>query len=135
MRTALASALLICLGGCGATPTGFQVDLPGSSWTLERVVRTDGSVARGDGDQVTFAADGSLALSSCNACSGEYSVRGDVLSIEAPLACTKRACAPGAVELERVLGTEATLRREGVYLIAEPLTGDAEQVLFVPAGR
>ncbi len=94
----------------------------------------DGTVLRGGAaDQVTFSADGALVLSSCNACNGTYSVREDVLTVDAPLACTRRACAPGAVELERVLGTAATLRRDGVYLIAEPLEGGVEQALFVPA--
>ena len=93
----------------------------------------DGTVLRGDGDQVTFSADGGIVLSSCNACSGTYSVSQDVLTVDAPMGCTKRACASGQVELERVLGTTATLRRDGVYLIAEPLEGGIEQALFVPA--
>ena len=118
----------------------MEAELPGSSWTLERVVRADGTVQRGAGAQVTFSADGGLVLSSCNACTGRYRVTGDVLTIDGPLACTRRGCAPGEVELERALGASATLRREGVYLVAEPIPGEgeaapqAEQVLFVPAG-
>ena len=136
MRLILSALFLSIAAGCSTPPplAGMEASLPGSSWTLERVVRADGTVQRGDGDRVTFAADGELVLSSCNACNGRYGLTGDVLAIEEPLACTRRACAPGAVELERVLGTSATLRREGVYLIAEPLAGDVEQALFVPAG-
>ena len=137
VRPILLALVLSIAAGCSSppVPVGMEASLPGSSWTLERVVRADGSVERGSGDQITFASDGGLVLSSCNACTGSYVVTGDVLTVGEPLGCTKRACAPGAVELERVLGSSATLRREGVYLVAEPLAGDVEQALFVPASR
>ena len=124
----------LALSACGGAPArGLAADLPGSSWTLERVVLDDGRVVRGDGDQVTFAADGALSLASCNSCSGRYELRDDVLTVDAALACTKRACAPGAVELERYLGGTATVSRDGDYLVVEPAAGRAQQVLFVPA--
>ena len=129
------TAIPTLAAGCGGPPTGMAADLPGSSWTLERIVQDDGTVVRGDGDQVTFGPDGSLAVASCNQCSGRYSVREDVLTVSAPLACTKRACAPGAVELERYLGETATLRRDGAYLVIEPVDGGGQQILLVPAGE
>ena len=133
MRLALSALVLAALvTGCGRAPSGLAAEVPGSSWTLERVVLADGTVLRGDGDQVTFASDGAITLASCNVCNGEYAVRGDVLTVEPPLACTKRGCATGAVELERYLGGQATLRRDGAYLVAE--SADGAQVLLVPAG-
>lgn len=134
MRPVLALASLIVLAACGPAPAvGLEAELPGSSWTLERVVMKDGTVRRGDGDQITFAADGGLVLSSCNACTGTYTVQEDVLTVGEALGCTRRACASGQIELERILGSAATLRRDGVYLIAEPLADDVDQALFVPA--
>lgn len=133
MRLALSALALVALStGCSRAPTGLAAEVPGSSWTLERVVDADGTVLRGDGDRVTFAPDGALTLASCNACSGRYSVREDVLTVEGPLACTARACAPGAVELERYLGGASALRRDGAYLVAESAGG--AHVLLVPAG-
>ncbi len=132
MRLALL-ALLVLSAGCSQAPTGLAADVPGSSWTLERVVLADGTVLRGDGDRVTFAPDGGLTLASCNVCNGRYSVRDDVLTVEGPLACTLRACEPGTVELERYLGGTATLRPDGGYLIVEPAEGEGAQVLLVPA--
>ena len=136
MRLPLVALALSALAGCSTPPpAGLGAELSGSSWTLERVVRADGTVQRGGGDQITFAAGGELALSSCNACTGSYAVTGDVLTVGEPLACTRRGCAPGAVALERVIGGSATLRRDGVYLVVEPAAGDVEQALFVPASR
>jgi heat shock protein HslJ len=126
----------LALAACaGSPPTGFEADLPGTTWTVERVVDADGVVQRTDGGSVTFAADGALTLSSCNTCGGRYAVRGDELRVEAPLACTRRACLPGALELERYFAGPLELRREGAYLIAGPV-GEVEgpQVHLVPAG-
>ena len=134
MRLALLSLVVASLAGCGRPPTGLAAEVPGSSWTLERVVLGDGTVLRGDGDRVTFARGGELTLSSCNECTGRYRVRGDELTVEAPLACTRRGCAPGAVELERYLGGVSTLSRDGAYLVVGPAESAAYQVLLVPAG-
>ena len=132
VRLALfALVLAVVSTGCSRPPTGLAAEVPGSSWTVERVVLADGTVVRGDGDRVTFAPDGALTLSSCNVCNGRYAVREDVLTVEEPLACTRAGCAPGAVELERYLGSTATLRRDGAYLVAE---SEGAQVLLVPAG-
>lgn len=112
---------------------GLEADLPGSSWSLERIVLADGSVLRGDGDQITFASGGTLTVSSCNICNGRYAVEGDQLTVQEPLGCTRRACLSGAIELERYLASPATLRRDGAYLVIEPEASEAEQILFVPA--
>ena len=129
-RLVLLAALAV--SACSSPPVGVAAELPGSSWTVERVVLPDGSVLRGEG-QVTFGADGALTMASCNQCSGRYSIRDSVLTVEEPLACTKRACAPGAMELERHLGGVSTVRRDGSYLVAEPLAEGAARVLLVPA--
>ena len=135
MRLALFPIAVAALSvGCGGPPTGLAAEVPGSSWTLERVVLADGAVVRGDGARVTFAPDGALSLSSCNECNGRYSVREDVLTVGAPLACTKRACPAGAVELERYFGGVSALRRDGAYLVVEPADAAVGQVLLVPAG-
>ncbi len=107
--------------------------LPGTSWTLERIVLADSGVLRGDGDQVTFNADGTLNLSSCNLCSGQFTMQDSVLTVQEPMGCTRRACMNGQVELERYLMGASVVRRDGVYLVVEPTAGPAEQILFVPA--
>lgn len=140
MRLLLVLFCLLVVAGCGgssSTPTsGLAAEIPGTSWTLERVVLPEsGEVLRGDGDQVTFTAEGDLSVSSCNACSGEYRVRNDVLEVEA-LACTRKACLPGTVELERYLSGALTLRRDGSYLILDVVTetgAEGPQILLVPA--
>ena len=136
MRTLSALALLALAAGCGPSApivTGLASELPGSSWTLERVVLADGGVLRGDGARVTFAADGALSISSCNECGGRFTMADSVLSVAEPVACTRRACTNGQVELERYLMGESVVRRDGVYLVVEPAAGPAEQVLLVPA--
>ena len=140
MRLALSALLLVLFaGGCSQPPlTGLAAELSGSSWTLERVVAPDGAVLRGDDDRVTFAADGTLTISSCNSCAGRYRVRDGVLEVEPGLACTKRACPDGRVELERYFAGPTTLRRDGQYLVVQPSTvegADAPepQILLVPA--
>lgn len=129
--------LLVTAAGCSRAPaTGLAADLPGSTWTLERVVLADGSVLRDAGNEVTFGPDGDLTLSSCNTCTGRFRLRGDELRIEEVLACTERGCPAGAVELERYLAGRHALRMDGQYLVAEPLeeAAEAEQILLLPAG-
>lgn len=122
--------------GCASSPpTGFAADLPGTTWTVERVVDVDGRILRTDSAEVTFEADGDLALSSCNLCSGSYAVREAELRIDEPLACTRRACLVDSIELERYFAGPLTLRRDGVYLIVEPGGGiEGAQVHLVPSG-
>ncbi len=137
MRLVVLASCLVLAAGCGGrTPTtGLAAEIPGTTWSLERVVLPDGGVLRGDADRVTFAADGSVNVSSCNTCNGRYRLRGERLEIE-PLACTRRACPTGDVELERYLSGPLTLRRDGAYLVLDAM-GEAgtagPQVLLVPA--
>ena len=114
----------------------MAADLPGTTWTLERVVLADGGVLRGLDDQVTFGPDGGLTLSSCNTCTGRFRLRTDELQIEEPLACTRRGCPGDRVELERYLAGRHRLRMDGQYLVAEPINDGAEavQVMFLPGG-
>ena len=133
----LLTCLVLTACGGSAPTTGLAAELPGTTWTLERVVLPEGGVLRGDGDRVTFAADGSLSVQSCNNCNGQYRVRDGRLEIEA-LACTRRGCPPGDVELERYLSGALTLRRDGAYLILDAVDesgADGPQVLLLPAGE
>ena len=134
VRAVLASSLaLLTLAACQPTaPVGVASDVPGTTWSLERLVLDGGEVRRGQGEQVSFGPEGSLSIASCNLCSGRYAVDDSVLTIDGPLACTRRACQPGTVELESHLEGTSTLRRDGAYLIVEP-DSLAEQILFVPA--
>ena len=136
MRLAfLPLTLLTVFAACQPPPpVGVAADVPGTTWSLERIVLADGEVRRGQGEQVSFGPEGSLSVSSCNQCSGRYDLRDSVLTITPALACTRRACLPGALELERHLVGTSVLRRDGSYLVVEP-DSLAEQILFVPAER
>ena len=131
MRFTLILALL-ALAGCSSPPTGLSAELPGTAWTLERVVYADGRVARGTGERVTFEPDGRVLVVSCNTCNGTYRMRGNELAVRSPMACTLRACADGAVELERYLDGDLTLQRDGAYLIMEGVLPDSPQLHFLP---
>ncbi len=134
MRVVLASLAVLCtLAGCGpSAPVGLAADVPGTTWSLERIVAADGAVQRGMGEQVSFGPQGSLSVASCNQCSGRYSVRDSVLTVPGALACTRRACPTGTVELEAYLSGRSVLRRDGSYLVVRP-DSSREQILFVPA--
>ena len=134
MRPLLAFALLLAASGCAGPPTGLAADLAGTTWTVERVVAGNGEIIRGEG-RVTFGASGSLSVSSCNVCNGGYAVRGTSLEVLEPLACTRRGCAPGALELEDFFAGSLTVRRDGLYLVVEPSPlDDGPQVLLLPSG-
>lgn len=137
MRAFSLVVVLFAFAGCRQPPTGLAADLPGSTWTVERVVLGDGAVLRGADDQVTFGTDGTLRLSSCNSCNGRFRMRGDVLRVEGPVACTKRACTDDRIELERYLTGDVTVRLDGQYLVVETGPEAAEagaQVLLLPDG-
>ena len=134
MRLSLALALSLLAFGCTGPPTGLAADLAGTTWTVERVVAGDGEILRGEG-RVTFGASGSLSVSSCNVCNGGYAVRGTSLEVLEPLACTRRGCAPGDLELEDFFAGSLTVRRDGLYLVVEPdPLRDGPQVLLLPGG-
>ena len=135
MRALLVLAAALCtVAACTPPPpVGLAADVPGTTWSVERVVGGDGQVRRGDGtEQVSFGPEGSLSLSSCNLCSGRYAVADSVLTIGPGLACTRRACATGGLELERYLEGTSVLRRDGAYLVIVP-DSLAAQILLVPA--
>lgn len=131
--------VFVVLAGCGG-PGSSSRDatlLTGSSWTVERIVYPSGEVVRGDGETIAFGSDGSIAVSSCNNCSGRFDrSRGGVL-IDANR-CTKRACAPGTIELERFVNGQQSVERDGPYLIltavpAERDSAEAPQVVLLPS--
>lgn len=123
---------LFLLAGCSVRPTGLAASLPGSVWLVDRIVETDGSVRRGTGETVAFGADGRIALSSCNECSGAYAVSPQgVLTLGAGVACTRRGCADGAVELERTMAGPLAMARDGEYLVLSA-SGGTPQVILLP---
>lgn len=133
MRALLLAVGLATLAGCAGTPA--VSDYAGTMWTLDRIVGADGSVTRGSGEeQLTFGTDGQLSLASCNQCSGPFRTRGATLTVGEAMACTRRGCPDGAIELERYVTGERTLRREGTYLVVESAdaAGGTTQLLFVP---
>ena len=117
LRLVLAGLLLALVAGCGGTPPAIAA-LAGTSWTVERVVLSDDEVRRGDGESITFGADGAVSVSSCNQCSGRARAQDGGIVIDPAMGCTKRACGPGVLELERLVAGR-TLRREGLFLIAD----------------
>ena len=122
---------LLLLAGCGARPTGEVSTLPGTTWLVDRIVETDGSVRRGTGETVAFGADGRIALSSCNVCNGPYAFRGGVLTVAETLACSRRACAEGVTELEREMVGPFDVRRDGEYLVLDG-GADGRKILLLP---
>lgn len=133
VRLTFALCCALSTVACSGPPTGLEADLPGSAWAVERVVTGDGEILRGEG-RVMFGATGGLSVSSCNVCNGTYQVRGDRLFVPEALACTRRGCAPGALELENFFAGDLTIRRDGLYLVVEPrpLNG-GPQVLLLPS--
>ena len=128
----LAVVLMAALAGCGARPAGEASGLPGTTWLVDRIVEPDGSVRRGTGETVSFGADGRIALSSCNECSGPYGVsRAGVLTLDPALVCTRRGCAEGATELEREVVGPLQVRRDGEYLVLDG-GADGRQILLLP---
>ena len=132
-------ALVLILAGCGGSQSaGGGVLLSGSSWNVERIVRPSGEVVRGQGETLAFGADGSFSTSSCNTCQGRYTLRRDVLEVDGALACTRKACAPDEIELERLFEVPQTVERDGPYLVLSGrASGDEEardptQILLLP---
>ena len=81
---------------------------------------------------VRLDADGRIALSSCNECSGPYAVsRAGVLTLDPALVCTRRGCAEGATELEREVVGPLQVRRDGEYLVLDGGAG-GRQILLLP---
>jgi len=134
MRFTLLLALLLVVGCSSPPPTGLSAELPGTAWTLERVVYDDGRVERGTGEQrITFEPDGSVLIVSCNTCNGTYRMRGNELTVRDPMACTRRGCMEEEIELETFFSGDMTLRRDGSYLIIESTEAiEAAQLLFLP---
>ncbi|MEO0558424.1 MAG: META domain-containing protein [Bacteroidota bacterium] len=134
MRFTLLFAFLFAIGCSSPPPTGLSAELPGTAWTLERVVYDDGRVERGTGEQrITFEPDGRVLIVSCNTCNGTYRMRGNELTMRDPMACTRRGCMEQEIELETFFSGAMTLSRDGSYLIVESLeAADPAQLLFLP---
>ena len=137
----LSLAVVLALAGCGgASPSGPSAVIPGSSWTVERIVYPTGEVVRGGGETVAFGADGSLSIASCNTCQGRYRARRGTLTIRTPLSCTRKACQPDEIQLERFIGGTQLVERDGPYLVLTTVTdegadrpaADPPSVLLLP---
>ena len=117
LRLLAGFALATFVAGCGGASPALDA-MAGTTWTVERIVVSDTEVTRGDGESVTFGMGGAVSVSSCNQCTGRARAVDGGFVIDPELGCTKRACGPGVLELERLLAGR-TLRRDGVYLIAD----------------
>lgn len=127
---------ILAVAGCSSPPTGLSAELPGTAWTLERVVYDDGRVERGSGERITFDPDGGVLIASCNTCNGTYRMRGNELRIASPMACTRRGCMETEIELETFFDGDMVLQRDGAYLIVESTEAiDAAQLLFLPVSQ
>ncbi|HEX8385272.1 MAG TPA: META domain-containing protein, partial [Rubricoccaceae bacterium] len=84
------------------------------------------------GETVSFGADGRIALSSCNQCTGEYTVSAaGVLTVGTAVACTRRGCPEGAIELEADVQGPLQMSRAGEYLVLSGADGTT-QILLLP---
>ncbi len=132
-RLALFALVLLAaegLAGCSASPPASVSALPGTTWLVDRIVEPDGSVRRGTGETVSFGADGRVSLTSCNVCSGSYSVTSaGMLTLAPNLACSLRACPAGVTELEREMVGPLRASRDGEYLV---LAAADRQILLLP---
>lgn len=136
MRFTLLFAVLLVAGCSGGPPTGLSADLPGTAWTLERIVYADGNVARGSGERITFTPDGGLLVASCNTCNATYRMRGNELRVSEDMACTRRGCAPDEIELEAFVTGTLSLRFDGSYLVVERAeASETAQLLFLPVAE
>lgn len=128
----LALLSVVLLAGCGVRPAGLAASLPGSTWLVDRIVGPDGSVRRGTGETVSFGSDGRISLSSCNVCNGPYTLSAaGVLTLGAPLACTRRTCRSGMTELESDVQDPLQVSRDGEYLVLSGAAGET-QILLLP---
>ncbi|MFN3597005.1 MAG: META domain-containing protein [Rubricoccaceae bacterium] len=129
-------ALTTALSACAGIGAPAPQTLAGTTWSLERIMLGSGETLRGDGQRVTFGADGRLALTSCNQCSGPYRERDGVLTVAPAMACTLRGCPPEAIELERYISGTLTFRRQGDYLFVTPAQSETvaagTELLFLP---
>lgn len=129
MRLLVAAVALLAASAC-SSPAPVS-PYAGTVWTLDRIVDADGSVSRGSGDErLTLGADGSIAVQSCNLCNGRFSTDDDVLTVAGgAMACTRRACLDGQVELERAFAGPVGLERDGPTLTVSG--ADGAQYVFV----
>ncbi len=128
MRLLVAAVALLAASAC-SSPTPVS-PYAGSVWSLDRIVGADGSVTRGTGDErLTFGADGSVSVQSCNACAGRYTITDDVMTVAPGMACTRRGCTSGQIELETAFAGPVGLERDGPTLTVSG--ADGAQYVFV----
>jgi len=128
MRLLLAAVAVLAASACSSPAPASPY--AGTVWTLDRIVAADGSVTRGSGDErLTLGADGSVSMQSCNLCNGRFATDGDVLTVAEPVACTRRGCTSGQIEMERYFAGPVGLDRDGPTLTVS--AADDVQLVFV----
>jgi len=106
----------LALGSC-RTATPPIAPLVGTSWTLESVIDAGIPVSDVPLDELVFDAEGrGVRVSTCNVCNGLYVVGDRTLEVS-QLACTRRACEPGRLELDRYVSGRSRWAIESGRLI------------------
>jgi heat shock protein HslJ len=129
----LAAALA---SGCRTLPQPSERVV--GTWALRAFVEGTDSLSTADGlpnDLLRFEPDGGIRTRSCNVCSGNYVVS-DRHVVARNLACTRRACEVGRLELDRYVAGRAAYRRSGDLLVLDiddQINGIDARLYFAPA--
>lgn len=130
----LTAALLIAACRTAAPPPN---PLAGTAWELRTLVQGSDSLTAAGGlpaDQVRFQPDSGVRIRSCNTCTGTYRFS-DRHVVTERLACTRRACPAGRLELDRYVAGRAAYRLRGDWLILDiddDLNGIEARLYFAP---
>jgi heat shock protein HslJ len=136
MRVFLPVLLLAVVGAaCRTLPAPPNPVL--GTWALRALAQGGDSLSTADGlpaDLLRFEADSGVRTRSCNACSGNYVVSDNHVVLR-NLACTRRACEVGRLELDRYVAGRAAYRRTGDLLVLDvddALNGIEARLYFTP---
>lgn len=135
MRLLLALLVVAFAAGCRTTAVPPNPVL--GTWALSALAQGADSLTTADGlpaDLLRFEDDGGVRTRSCNACSGLY-VLSDRHVVLRNLACTRRACPPDQLELDRYLAGRAAYYRAGDRLVIDvddALNGIEARLYFIP---
>lgn len=118
MRLLLVLLAVVLLAAC-RTAEPPPNPLADTAWELRALVQGGDSLTTADGlpaDLMRFEADGGFRSRSCNLCTGLY-VLSDLHVVVRNLGCTRRACAPARLELDRYVAGRARYRLAGDQLV------------------
>lgn len=118
--------LALLLASCASS--GTATDLAGTRWVLASADVPE-ETRPPFGDVLTFGADGSAGVASCNQCGGPYRVEDGRLRFD-ELACTRMYCAD-RIDLGPILGDAGTwtYERDGDALTLRRTTSSGPAVL------